>query len=35
MPPIADQKSRDAVIRGAAGIFWNPRAAKANDGRGK
>ena len=34
MPPIADQKPRDAVIRGAAGIFWNPR-AKANDGRGK
>jgi hypothetical protein len=32
--PAAQTLSRDAVIHGTAGIFWDPR-AKANDGRGK
>jgi len=33
--PIEKWYRRDEVINGTAGIFWNPRAAKTNDGRGK
>ena len=33
--PLVMFAARDAVVRGTAGIFWSPRAAEVNDGRGK